>query len=100
MISMFGPSTTVARRTLFPLFCRGFSTSIHSIKFIKDPSIQGFKLSERLRQELVAELRENTIKEPPKRLDYNCLPMEGPEFDKMVDSVIQRVKTYKETNGL
>lgn len=103
MFALFGPSATAAARgSIFPLIRRGFATtSTQAIKSLKDPHHQsGFKLSDKLKQELVTELKENAKADTPNPFNCNCLPFKGTKnHEYMMDDVFEHLMEWsKKTN--
>ena len=104
MFALLGPSTKAAARgTIFPLMRRGFATtSAQVIKSLKDLHHQsGFKLSEKLKQELVTELKESAKRDASNSFNCNCLPFKGAKHHEyMMDDVFEHLMEWrKKTNS-
>ncbi|MCB1110346.1 MAG: hypothetical protein KDK64_05145 [Chlamydiia bacterium] len=84
MFSILGPRAAAAGGTFFPFFRRGFATV--SNQTLKELPKQEVTISQPLRERLVARMREEAAKKTPDPLKCNCLPGEGPEFEKMAEN--------------
>lgn len=76
-----------------PLWQRCFSTSS---RILQNLPKQEATISPKLKETLLAQLRESAKQEKPNPLGCNCLPLKGtPEFDRMMENFIRSVKEHK-----
>jgi hypothetical protein len=79
--------------TITPLRQRCFSASSRVLQSLPK---QEATISPKLRETLLNQLREAAKQEKPNPLGCNCLPLKGtPEFDRMAEDFIRRVKEHK-----
>ncbi|MGE0630908.1 MAG: hypothetical protein AB7O96_00745 [Pseudobdellovibrionaceae bacterium] len=82
--------------TTVPLWQRCFSTSSRVLQSLPK---QEATISPKLKETLLIQLREAAKQEKPNPLGCNCLPLKGtPEFDRMAEDFIKRVKESKVNN--
>ena len=90
-IGLYGAKGFFTKTT--PWWQRCCSTSSHALKSLPK---QEATISPKLKETLLAQLREAAKQEKPNPLGCNCLPLKGtPEFDRMAENFIKRVKEHK-----
>ena len=80
-----------------PLLQRQFSTSIHLVKALPKQEVT---ISQKLREKLLAQMRESELQQQPKQIDCNCLPLNGTkEHERTMDAMFENLKMYTEVKG-